>query len=85
VFVGLTHTKNGNFEELNMSDTTNSYFSDFATRSDSRTEDRFIHGNDSVRGATMKPPTIVGWYRILRAHYEFPVFEAIRYALWLGR
>ncbi len=33
----------------------------------------------------MKLPTIVGWYRILRAHYQFPMFEAIRYALWLGR
>jgi len=85
VFVGLTHTKNGIFEELNMSDTTNSYFSDFATRSDSRTEDQYVHGSDSVRGATMKLPTIVGWYRILRAHYQVPMFEAIRYALWLGR
>ena len=68
-----------------MSDTTNSYFSGFATRSDSRTEGQYVHGSDTVRGATMKLPTIVGWYRILRAHYQFPMFEAIRYALWLGR
>jgi hypothetical protein len=68
-----------------MSDTTNNYYPNFATRSDSRTEDRFVHGNDSVRGTTTKLPTIVGWYRILRAHYQFPMFQAIRYALWLGR
>ena len=68
-----------------MSDTTNNYYPNFATRSDSRTEDRFAHGNDSVSEATMKLPTMMGWYHILRAHYQFPVYEAIRFALWLGR
>jgi hypothetical protein len=68
-----------------MSDTTNSYCPDFATRFDSRTEDRFALGNDSIRGATTKLPTTTGWYRILRAHYQFSMFQAIRYALWLGR
>jgi hypothetical protein len=68
-----------------MSDTTSSYCSDFATRFDSQIEDGFLHGNDVVRGTTMKLPSILGWYHILRAHYQFPMFQAIRYALWLGR
>jgi hypothetical protein len=68
-----------------MSDATNSYYANLATRSGSRTEDEFVPGNDSVSEATGKLPTILGWYHILRAHYQFPVFEAIRFALWLGR
>lgn len=27
----------------------------------------------------------IHWCRILRAHYHWPLFEAIRYALWLAR
>jgi hypothetical protein len=77
--------KEWNFEELNMSDTTNSYCSGFATRFNSQAEYRFAQGNDRVRGTTMKLPSIAGWYRILRAHYRFPLFQAIRYALWLAR
>jgi hypothetical protein len=68
-----------------MSATTNSYYANLATRSGSRTGDEFVHRNDNVREATGKLPTIMGWYHILRAHYQFPVFEAIRFALWLGR
>lgn len=37
------------------------------------------------RSAILKPPSIVGWYRILRTHYHWTVFQAIRYALWLAR
>jgi len=33
----------------------------------------------------MKLPSILDWYRILRGHYQWPVFQAIRYALWLAR
>jgi hypothetical protein len=33
----------------------------------------------------MKIPSFLGWYRILRAHYGWTVFQAIRYALWLAR
>ena len=33
----------------------------------------------------MRPHSILSWYRLLRAHYHFPVFEAIRYAVWLCR
>ena len=78
-------TKTETFGELNMSDATNSYYANLATRSGSRTEDEFVHANDNVSEATRKLPTMMGWYHILRAHYQFPVFEAIRFALWLGR
>jgi hypothetical protein len=33
----------------------------------------------------MKPNSIFFWYRILRVHYRRPMFEAIRYAMWLAR
>ena len=33
----------------------------------------------------MKPHSIFSWYRILRVHYHWPMFQAIRYALWLAR
>jgi len=31
----------------------------------------------------MMPNSIFSWYRILRVHYHWPMFQAIRYALWL--
>ena len=37
------------------------------------------------RMASMKWHSIVKWYRILRVHYQWPVFQAIRGALWLAR
>ena len=33
----------------------------------------------------MNRRSILIWYRILRVHYRWPLFEAIRYALWLAR
>jgi hypothetical protein len=33
----------------------------------------------------MKTLSITGWYRILRAHHHWTIFQAIRYALWLAR
>jgi hypothetical protein len=33
----------------------------------------------------MKQPSVLEWYRILRAHHLFTIFQAIRYALWLAR
>jgi len=33
----------------------------------------------------MKMPTKFQWYRILRQHYQFTVFQAVRGALWLAR
>ena len=35
--------------------------------------------------AIMKSPSLLRWYRILRAHHQWTVFQAIRYALWLTR
>jgi hypothetical protein len=32
----------------------------------------------------MKTPTILQWYQILRQHYQFTVFQAVRYSLWLA-
>lgn len=29
--------------------------------------------------------SITEWYRILRSHYGWTMFQAIRYALWLAR
>ena len=37
------------------------------------------------RRAIMKPLSPLEWYRILRAHHQWTVFQAIRYALWLTR
>jgi hypothetical protein len=33
----------------------------------------------------MNRQSILSWYHILRVHYRWPLFEAIRYALWLAR
>jgi hypothetical protein len=33
----------------------------------------------------MKRPSILNWYRILRVHHQWKIFQAIRYALWLAR
>jgi hypothetical protein len=68
-----------------MSNTTNGYCSDFATRFASQPEGRFAHRDDSLSGTTRKLPSIMGWYRILRVHHQFPVFQAFRGALWLAR
>jgi hypothetical protein len=40
---------------------------------------------DAGRNATMKPLSILDWYRILRAHRQWNIFQSIRYALWLAR
>ena len=37
------------------------------------------------RSAIMKSSSPLEWYRILRAHHQWTVFQAIRYALWLAR
>jgi len=33
----------------------------------------------------MNPAKVLHWYNVLRTHYHFTIFEAIRYALWLTR
>lgn len=45
-------------------------------------EVRLVHANDE---SERKRPSLLGWYRILRTHYQWPLVEAIRYALWLSR
>jgi hypothetical protein len=37
------------------------------------------------RSTIMKSQSILDWYRILRAHHQWTMFQAIRYALWLAR
>jgi hypothetical protein len=37
------------------------------------------------RSATVKSPSLFGWYHILRAQHHWTVFQVIRYALWLAR
>ncbi len=33
----------------------------------------------------MNPLGILHWYNVLRGHYQFTVFHAVRYVLWLAR
>ena len=40
--------------------------------------------NDIAAAKTVKRPSILKWYRILRARYHLPLFEAIRLELWLS-
>ena len=37
------------------------------------------------RSVTMNRPSMRDWYRILRVHYHFAMFQAIQYVLWLTR
>jgi len=41
--------------------------------------------NDVAAAKTLIRLSILKWYRILRVHYHWPLFEAVRYALWLSR
>src|ERR1700738_2961223 len=58
------------------------------TRKEKQQSTEMRHRDDieiRERSATVKPPSLFGWYHILRAQYHWRVFQAIRYALWLGR
>src|ERR1700746_3211951 len=44
-----------------------------------------MENGSSRGGAIMKQPSVLHWYRILRAHHLFTIFQAVRYALWLAR
>ena len=48
------------------------------------TESRIVRQR-SVRNKTVEQLTILDWYRILRAHHQWTIFQAIRFALWLSR
>lgn len=38
-------------------------------------------GGDTI----MKRLSIFDWYRVLRVHHQWTIFQAVRYALWLAR
>jgi hypothetical protein len=47
---------------------------------------KLLEANKNPEELVMKRvTTAIQWYRILRAHYQWPLFESIRFALWLGR
>ena len=50
-----------------------------------RSDSLLIQATDSVRAESAERLSVLGWYRILRAHYQWPLFEAVRFALWLSR
>jgi len=50
-----------------------------------RSEIRLVRRNEGATRRSTELPSLLGWYRILRAHYQWPLFQAIRYALWLAR
>ena len=68
-----------------MSNTRTNCYPELATPSALRTERRFADGNSNSKAITAKRPGVLNWYRILRMRYQFPVFQAIRYAPWLTR
>jgi hypothetical protein len=45
----------------------------------------FLAEVGSKEVSIMKSLTFTQWYRILRAHYQWTVFQSIQYALWLTR
>ena len=45
----------------------------------------FQAGSRSRKEATVKSLSILQWYHVLRMHYHWTVFEAVRFALWLAR
>ncbi len=58
---------------------------EFATRKRQRENDARAGDEGVKRSTTMKPLSIFNWYRILRVRHQFPLFQAIRGALWLAR
>lgn len=52
---------------------------------DMQSESRPVQTNDSARAKSVEHLSILDWYRILRVHYHWPLFQAIRFALWLAR
>ena len=47
--------------------------------------DKEFYRREATMTAIKKTPSVLGWYRILRTHYAFNLFQAVRYALWLAR
>lgn len=45
-----------------------------------------LHGGKLTEwGTTRKSPSFADLYRFLRAHHQWTLFHAVRYALWLTR
>ena len=49
---------------------------------DGQNEGRLVPRNNSARAKSATGLSILEWYRILRAHHQWTMFQAIRYALW---
>jgi hypothetical protein len=56
-----------------------------AIQSNPTTKGRQVETKGYGTSETTKRPSVLKWYRILRIHYHWPLFQAIRYALWLSR
>ncbi len=54
-------------------------------RPDAQTEGGLVYRNISVRAESVERLSVLDWYHILRMHYHWPLFQAIRFALWLAR
>jgi len=52
---------------------------------DASSETRRVDRDKDARAENVKRPSFIGWYRILRGHHHWAIFEAIRYSLWLFR
>jgi len=52
---------------------------------DGQNEGRLVLRNNSARAKSATGLSILDWYRILRAHHQWAMFQAIRYALWFTR
>jgi len=50
-----------------------------------RAQKEFFRKDATMTAINKKIPSVLGWYRILSAHYTFTFFQAVRYALWLAR
>lgn len=55
------------------------------SRLDPASEDRPVGRNKLTRTKTVEQLSILDWYRVLRVHHHWPLFQAIRFALWLAR
>jgi alkylated DNA nucleotide flippase Atl1 len=42
-------------------------------------------GENGARTKPVEKLSVLDWYRILRAHHQWTIFQAIRFALWLSR
>ncbi|HKV63897.1 MAG TPA: hypothetical protein VJO16_18460 [Candidatus Acidoferrum sp.] len=48
-------------------------------------QDGGLRNKEKLERTASVSPTVLGWIHILRAHYHWPLFQAVRFALWLAR